>query len=67
MLLSWSLSLPQVAATLAAAQVASNTVNAAGEKLIDGPIFDTILVLVLVTSELGPVLTGKFVKGIKPE
>ena len=60
--LMWSLSLPQVAATLAAAQVAFNTRNSAGERLLDAPMFDTILVLVLLTSIMGPVLTRLFVK-----
>lgn len=65
--LSWSLSLPQVAATLAAAQVAFNTENSLGEKLIEAPVFDTILVLVLVTSVLGPVLTSRFAKTMPPK
>ena len=55
--LIWSLSLPQVAATLAAAIVAFQTKNAAGVRLIDEPAINTVLVLVVVTSILGPMLT----------
>jgi Kef-type K+ transport system membrane component KefB len=56
----WSLSLPQVAATLATAIVAYETRNAAGDRLIDEPAINTVLVLVVVTSILGPVLTEYF-------
>jgi Kef-type K+ transport system membrane component KefB len=55
--LIWSLSLPQVAATLAAALVAFQTRNAEGARLIDEPAINTVLVLVVVTSILGPMLT----------
>jgi Kef-type K+ transport system membrane component KefB len=55
--LIWSLSLPQVAATLAAAIVAFQTRDAAGTRLIDEPAINTVLVLVVVTSILGPMLT----------
>jgi Kef-type K+ transport system membrane component KefB len=58
--LIWSLSLPQVAATLAAAIVAYQTRNAARDRLIDEPVINTVLVLVVVTSILGPVLTEHF-------
>jgi Kef-type K+ transport system membrane component KefB len=58
--LIWSLSLPQVAATLAAATVAFQTKNAAGDRLIDESVIYTVLVLVVVTSILGPVLTEHF-------
>jgi Kef-type K+ transport system membrane component KefB len=58
--LIWSLSLPQVAATLAAAIVAYRTKNAAGVRLIDEPVINTVLVLVVVTSVLGPILTEAF-------
>lgn len=51
-----ALSLPQVAATLAAAIVAFQTVNAAGERLIDQRMVDVVLVLMLVTSVIGPIL-----------
>ncbi len=58
----WSLSLPQVAATLAAALVAYNTTNAAGERLIGLPVLNSVIVLLVVTSVLGPILTERFAK-----
>jgi Kef-type K+ transport system membrane component KefB len=58
-LLMWSLSVPQVAATLAAALVAHATVNQAGEPLIDDRMINVIIVLVLATSVLGPMLTRR--------
>jgi Kef-type K+ transport system membrane component KefB len=58
--LIWSLSLPQVAATLATAIVAFQTKNAAGVRLIDESAINTVLVLVVVTSILGPMLTEYF-------
>jgi Kef-type K+ transport system membrane component KefB len=58
--LIWSLSLPQVAATLAAAIVAFETRNAAGVRLIDEAMINTVLVMVVVTSILGPLLTEHF-------
>jgi Kef-type K+ transport system membrane component KefB len=56
----WALTLPQVAATLAATLVAYDTRNAAGERMLDGKMLNTVLVLMLVTSILGPVLTERF-------
>ena len=50
----WSLSIPQVAATLAAALVGLEV------GLINEAVFNSIIVLMLVTSVLGPVLTAKF-------
>jgi Kef-type K+ transport system membrane component KefB len=58
--LIWSLSLPQVAATLATAIVAYQTKDAAGTRLIDEPVLNTVLVLVVVTSILGPLLTQRY-------
>jgi Kef-type K+ transport system membrane component KefB len=58
----WSLSLPQVAATLAAALVAYNTTNAAGERLIGEPVLNSVIVLLVVTSVLGPILTERFAR-----
>ncbi|ERN42797.1 Kef-type K+ transport system, membrane component [Rubidibacter lacunae KORDI 51-2] len=52
----WSLSLPQVAATLAAALAGLQ----AG--LIDSQVFNAILVLMLVTSLVGPLLTERFAR-----
>ena len=61
----WSLSLPQVAATLAAALAAYQTYNAVGEPLIDETVFNSIIVLMLVTAILGPLLTAKFARKLK--
>ena len=56
----WSMTLPQVAATLAATLVAFHTRNAAGERLLDDAMLNVVLVLMLTTSILGPVLTQRF-------
>ncbi|WP_341527982.1 cation:proton antiporter [Nostoc sp. UHCC 0302] len=55
----WSLSLPQVAATLAATLVAYQTVNPAGERLINEGVLNSVIVLMLVTAILGPVITAR--------
>jgi Kef-type K+ transport system membrane component KefB len=59
-LVMWSLSLPQVAATLAAALVAYECKGPDGERLIDAPVLNTVIVLMVATSLLGPVLTEQF-------
>lgn len=59
-LLMGALSLPQVAATLAAALVAFEAKNAAGDRLIDERMVNTVIVLMVVTSVLGPILTEVF-------
>ena len=56
----WSLTLPQVAATLAATLVAHDTLGATGNRLLDDRMLNVVLVLVLVTAILGPVLTEQF-------
>jgi Kef-type K+ transport system membrane component KefB len=48
----WALTLPQVAATLAAALVAYDTHNAAGQRMLDGTMLNAV--------RLGPVLTERF-------
>lgn len=60
MLTMWSLSLPQVAATLAAALVAYQTLNPAGERLISEGVLNSVIVLMLVTSIMGPLITARF-------
>lgn len=50
----WSLSMPQVAATLAAA-LAGVEAN-----LINSQVFNAVIVLMLITSLLGPLLTERF-------
>jgi Kef-type K+ transport system membrane component KefB/nucleotide-binding universal stress UspA family protein len=56
----WSLSLPQVAATLAAALAGYQAINAQGETLISEAVFNTVIVMMLITAILGPVLTTRF-------
>jgi Kef-type K+ transport system membrane component KefB len=56
----WSLTLPQVAATLAATLVAFHTFDPAGQRLLDRRMLDVVLVLMLSTATLGPVLTQQF-------
>ena len=56
----WSLTLPQVAATLAAALVAYDTLNPTGQRLVDRHLLDAVLVMMLTTSILGPILTERF-------
>jgi Kef-type K+ transport system membrane component KefB/nucleotide-binding universal stress UspA family protein len=60
LLTMWSLSLPQVAATLAATLVAYKSFNLAGERLIPETVLNSVIVLMLVTSILGPLLTARF-------
>ena len=61
-----SLTLPQVAATLAAALVGYNAVNSAGVRLLDERMLNTVLVLVVVTSIVGPILTERYVRRLAP-
>jgi Kef-type K+ transport system membrane component KefB len=56
----WSLTLPQVAATLAATLTALNTFDPAGKRLIDDDLLHVVFVLLLTTSILGPFLTARF-------
>ena len=60
----WSLSLPQVAATLAAALAGYEAINPQGERLINEPVFNSVIVLMLVTSVLGPILTAQFARNL---
>jgi Kef-type K+ transport system membrane component KefB len=56
----WSLTLPQVAATLAATLVGYNTFNPAGQRLLDVDMLNVVFVLLVTTAILGPVLTERF-------
>ena len=49
----WALTLPQVAATLLGHQ----TLNEAGVRLLDEKMLNAVLVLLVVTSILGPLMT----------
>jgi Kef-type K+ transport system membrane component KefB len=66
-LIMWSLSLPQVAATLAAALTAYEAKAADGSRLIDEPVLNSVIVLMVVTSVLGPVLTEVFGRRLAAE
>jgi Kef-type K+ transport system membrane component KefB/nucleotide-binding universal stress UspA family protein len=65
LLTMWSLSLPQVAATLAATLVAYESVNAAGDKLINEGVLNSVIVLMLVTAILGPIITARFATSLQ--
>jgi Na+:H+ antiporter len=56
----WSLTLPQVAATLAAALVAFKTFDPRGQRLLDTRMLNAVLVMMLTTSIVGPLLTQHF-------
>ena len=66
-LIMWSLSLPQVAATLAAALTAYQAKAADGSRLIDEPVLNSVIVLMVVTSVLGPILTELFGRRLAAE
>ena len=63
----WSLTLPQVAATLAGALVAFDTYDRSGQRLIDVRLLNVVLVLMLSTSILGPMMTARFAPRMLPE
>ena len=63
----WSLTLPQVAATLAATLVAYNMVDRAGVHLLDSRMLNVVLALMLSTSILGPMLTERFAPRLQPD
>lgn len=58
MIVMWSLSLPQVAATLAATLVGYR----AG--ILTEDVLNSVIVLMLVTSTLGPIITARFAPGL---
>jgi hypothetical protein len=60
----WALTLPQVAATLAATLVGYDTLNQAGVRLLDQKMLNAVLVMLVVTSTLGPILTELFTPGM---
>jgi Kef-type K+ transport system membrane component KefB len=61
----WALSLPQLAATLAATVTAHQSMNAAGERLIGEEVVNVIIVLMVLTATLGPILTERFGRNVK--
>ncbi|RYD60654.1 MAG: cation:proton antiporter [Verrucomicrobiaceae bacterium] len=60
-----SLSYPQMAATLASAVVGYQTVNAAGERLLDAGFVNAVVVVIIVTCVLGPILTARHAPRMK--
>jgi hypothetical protein len=52
-----SLTTPQVSSTLAVALVAYESINGAGERLIDEAILNSVLVLMVVSAVVGTVTT----------
>lgn len=63
----WALTLPQVAATLAAALVAYSTFDRTGQRLLDVKMMNVVLVLMLTTAILGPILTERFAPRLLPD
>jgi Kef-type K+ transport system membrane component KefB len=63
----WALTLPQVAATLAAAVVAVDRRDGLGQPMLDGTMLNAVLVLMLATSILEPVLTERFAPRVLEE
>jgi len=63
----WSLTLPQVAATLAAALVAYGTFDPSHQRLLDTRMLNVVLVLMLATSILGPVMTERFAPRLRAD
>jgi Kef-type K+ transport system membrane component KefB/nucleotide-binding universal stress UspA family protein len=66
MMTMWSLSLPQVAATLAATLVAYQSVNSAGDRLVNEGVLNSVIVLMLVTSIIGPLITARYANLLQP-
>ena len=56
----WSLSLPQVAATLAAALIGFQA------QIINERVFNSVILLMLVTSIVGPLITSRFAANLSP-
>jgi len=65
MLSMWALSLPQLAATLAATVTAHQSMNAAGEQLIGEEVVNVIIVLMVLTATVGPILTERFGRNVQ--
>jgi Kef-type K+ transport system membrane component KefB len=63
--LMFGLTVPQVAATLAVALVAYSTRNPAGERLINHPMLNATIVLVIVSALVGLILTEHAARQIK--
>ena len=66
-LMMGSLTFPHVAATLVVALVGYETVNASGARLLDEPMLNAVLALVVVSAVVGPVLTERALRRLKAE
>ncbi len=66
-LTQWSLSLPQVAATLAAAMAAFAAVNPDDVPLITEAVLNGVIVLMVLTAVLGPILTESYGRRLAQE
>ena len=62
-----SLTIPQVSSTLAVALVAYESMNVRGERLIDGLLLNSILVLMVVTAVVGTILTQRVANRISEQ
>lgn len=60
--LIFSITLPQMAATLASAVVGYQALNSNGERLLDAQFVNATLVLVVITCVMGPILTERWGK-----
>ena len=61
----WALSLPQLAATLAATVTAYNSINPAGDRLVGEEVVNVIIVLMVLTATVGPILTERFGRNVQ--
>ena len=61
----YALTIPQVAATLAVALVAYSTRNPAGQRLIDAPVLNATVVLVILSSVIGLILAQRAAKRLQ--
>jgi Kef-type K+ transport system membrane component KefB len=61
----YALTIPQVAATLAVALVAYSTLNPAGQRLIDAPVLNATVVLVILSSVIGLILAQRAAKRLQ--
>lgn len=66
MLTIWSLSIPQLATTLAATLVGYKTLNLAGDQLLNDTVLNSVIVMMLVTATLGPFLTTQAAVKLSP-
>jgi Kef-type K+ transport system membrane component KefB len=61
------LSLPQMAATLASAVVGYQSLNSAGERLLDSGFVNAVVLTVIATCLLGPIITSRHAAALASE